>query len=66
MFQVDAIMTLLQKINLAVAVILFLLGTGGTVALGMYVLNDCQSSAEDVSKRHYILIRVCLKYSLGC
>lgn len=46
MLQVDAIMTLLQKIYLAVAVIVFLLGAGGTVALGMYVLNDCQSPSE--------------------
>ena len=42
----DAIMTLLQKIYLAVAAILFLLGAGGTVALGMYVLDDCANAGE--------------------
>ncbi len=46
MFHAEAIMTLLQKIYLAVAVILFLLGAGGTVALGMYVLDDCASPSE--------------------
>lgn len=46
MLQVDAIMTLLQKIYLVMAVILFLLGAGGTVALGMYVLNDCANAGE--------------------
>ena len=46
MLQVDAIMTLLQKIYLAVAAILFLLSAGGTVALGMYVLNDCANAGE--------------------
>ena len=44
MLQIDAIMTLLQKIYVAVGCIMFLLGTGGTVALGIYVYSDCEGS----------------------
>jgi len=42
--QVDAIMTLLQKIYIAIGFILFLLGLAGTVGLGVYVYSHCDES----------------------
>jgi hypothetical protein len=41
---VESIMTLLQKIYFICAGILFVLAVGGTVMLGFYIRDDCQSA----------------------
>ncbi len=47
MNHVDAIMTLLQKIYVLLAVILFLIAGSGTVWMGMYVVNNCADDGSE-------------------